>query len=134
MMVCAQVMGNDITISIGNERGNFQLNVMMPVIAHNLIESISILGRSVKILADKAIRDFTVNTERIGSLIDKNPVLVTTLNPVIGYEKAAAIAKQAYRERRALKDVALEETDLSAEELDRLLDATVMTRGGILDG
>ena len=133
MMVCAQVMGNDITISIGNERGNFQLNVMMPVIAHNLIESISILGRSAKILADKAIRDFTVNTERIGGLIDKNPVLVTTLNPVIGYEKAAAIAKQAYRERRALKDVALEQTDLSAEELDRLLDATVMTRGGILD-
>jgi fumarate hydratase class II len=133
MMVCAQVIGNDLTISIGNERGNFQLNVMMPVMAHNLVESISILGRAAVLLADSAIRDFTVNTDHISSLIDKNPVLVTTLNPVIGYEKAAAIAKQAYREGRALKEVALEQTDLSVEELDRLLDPTVMTKGGILD-
>ncbi len=132
MMVCAQVMGNDLVVSIGNERGNFQLNVMMPVIARNLLESIRILGNASVMLADKAIKDFDVRTDHIASLIDKNPILVTTLNPVIGYEKAAKIAKQAYAEGRALKDVAKEQTDLSMEELEKLLDPAKMTKGGIM--
>ena len=132
MMVCAQVMGNDVAVAIGNERGNFQLNVMMPMMARNLLESVKILGNACTMLADKAISGFTVNQDRITSLIDKNPVLVTTLNPVIGYEKAAKIAKQAYAEGRALKEVAKEQTDLSAEELEKLLDPAKMTKGGIM--
>lgn len=132
MMVCAQVMGNDLAVAIGNERGNFQLNVMMPMIARNLLESIEILGNAAVMLADKAIADFVVNEDVIGGLIDKNPILVTTLNPVIGYEKAAKIAKQAYAEKRALKDVAAEQTDLSKEELEKLLDPVQMTKGGIM--
>jgi fumarate hydratase class II len=100
---------------------------MLPVIAHNLLQSITLLGNAARLLADKAIAGFTVNRERISSLIDKNPILVTALNPVIGYDKAAQIAKKAYAEGRALKDVATEMTDLSKEELERLLDPRKMT-------
>src|SRR5690606_999873 len=106
-MVCAQVMGNDVTIAIGGQSGNFQLNVMLPVIAYNLCESIELLAAASRILADKAITDFTVNEERIAELVGRNPILVTALNPVIGYEKGAKIAKRAYAEGRSLKDVAL---------------------------
>ncbi len=129
MMVCAQVTGNDAAITIGNQQGNFQLNVMLPVIAHNLLQSVSILSNASRLLADKAIAGFTVNQERIGELLNKNPILVTALNPVIGYDKAAAVAKKAYAEGRSLKDVAAEMTDLSKAELDRLLDPAKLTRG-----
>jgi fumarate hydratase class II len=122
MMVSAQVTGNDAAITICNQQGNFELNVMLPLIAHNLLQSIRLLANASRLLADKAIAGFTVNKERIASLIDKNPILVTALNPVIGYDKAAQIAKKAYAEGRALKDVAAEMTDISREELDRLLD------------
>jgi fumarate hydratase class II len=127
MMAAAQVTGNDAVITISNQQGNFELNVMLPVIAHNLLQSITLLGNAARLLADKAIAGFTVNRERISSLIDKNPILVTALNPVIGYDKAAQIAKKAYAEGRALKDVATEMTDLSKEELERLLDPRKMT-------
>ncbi len=130
-MTCAQVMGNDVTISIGGQSGNFQLNVMLPVIAYNLLESIHLLANASRLLADKAIEGFTVNEERIASLVGRNPILVTALNPVIGYETGAKIAKQAYSEGRLLKDVALENTDLSSAELDRLLDPRRLTEGGI---
>jgi len=130
-MVCAQVIGNDATVTIAGQSGNFQLNVMLPVVAHNVLESARLLGRTARVLADKAIADFTPNTERVAAQNDRNPILVTALNPVIGYEKGAAVAKKAYAEGRRLKDVALEMTDLSAEELDRLLDARKMTEGGI---
>ncbi len=131
MMVCAQVIGNDATITMSNASGNFQLNVMLPVIAHNLLQSITLLGNVSRVLADKAIAGFTVNDEAMQELVDKNPIMVTVLNPIIGYEKGAAIAKKAYKENRRLKDVALEDTDLSAEELAHLLDARSMTEGGI---
>lgn len=134
MMVCAQVIGNDATITIGNERGNFQLNVMLPVIAHNLLQSIELLGQASRVLADKAVAGFTVNEARITDLIDKNPILVTALNPVIGYDKAAQIAKQAYKEGRRLKDVAAENTKLSADELAKHLDPRKMTEGGLESG
>ena len=130
-MVCAQVMGNDVTIAIGGQSGSFQLNVMLPVIAHNLLQSIELLASASRVLADKAIGDFVVNEERIAGLVGRNPILVTALNPVIGYEKGAKIAKRAYAEGRSLKEVALEETDLSSEELDRLLDPRQLTEGGI---
>ena len=131
MMVAAQVIGNDATIAMSNASGNFQLNVMLPVIAHNLLQSIALLGNVSRVLADKAIAGFTVNQDEMLDLVDKNPIMVTVLNPIIGYEKGAAIAKKAYKEKRRLKDVALEETDLSAEELATLLDARSMTEGGI---
>ncbi len=131
MMVSAQVIGNDAAIALANSHGNFELNVMLPVIAHNLLQSIALLANAVRLFADKAVAGFTVNQERIGSLIDKNPVLVTALNPVIGYDLAARIAKKAYAEGRALKAVAAEMTDLSGAELDRLLDPRKMTEGGM---
>ncbi len=130
-MVCAQVIGNDVTITLGGQSGSFQLNVMLPVIAYNLIQSIDLLANAATVLADKAIRDFTVNEERIAGLVGRNPILVTALNPVIGYELGAKIAKRAYAEGRSLKEVALEMTDLSAAELDRLLDPRQLTEGGI---
>ncbi|MCA9792400.1 MAG: class II fumarate hydratase [Candidatus Eremiobacteraeota bacterium] len=130
-MVCAQVMGNDVTITIGGQSGNFQLNVMLPVVAYNLLQSITLLANGSRLLADMAIAGFTVNEERIASLVGRNPILVTALNPVIGYELGAKIAKQAYAEGRLLKDVALEQTSLSGEELDRLLDPRQLTEGGI---
>jgi len=131
MMVCAQTSGNDAAITIANQQGNFELNVMLPLIAHNLLQSITLLGNASHLLADKAIAGFTVNLERITALVDKNPILVTALNPVIGYDKAAQIAKKAYAEGRSLKDVAAEMTGLSKEELDRILDPKKMTEGGI---
>ena len=130
-MVCAQVFGNDVTITVAGQAGNFQLNVMLPIIAHNILQSAHLLGNAARVLADKAIAGFTVNRERIADLVEKNPILVTALNPVIGYEKGAAVAKKAYAEGKKLKDVALAMTDLTPEELDRLLDPRAMTEGGI---
>ncbi len=130
-MVCAQVIGNDATIAIAGQSGNFQLNVMLPVVAHNLLQSIEILSAACTSLADKAIAGFTVNKENLDRALDRNPILVTALNPVIGYEKGAAIAKKAYAEGRPVKDVAREMTDLTDEELDRLLDPAALTEGGI---
>jgi len=134
MMVSAQVTGNDTTIAICNQQGNFELNVMLPVIAHNLLQSITLLGNASRLLADKAIAGFTVNRDRIAGLVDKNPILVTALNPVIGYDKAAQIAKKAYAEGRSLKEVAAEMTNLTMQQLDTLLDPKPMTGGGITKG
>ncbi|MDY1547423.1 class II fumarate hydratase [Luteibacter sahnii] len=133
-MVAAQVIGNDATIAIAGQSGNFQLNVMLPVIAYNLLQSIEILANVSVLLADKAIAGFRVNEERLREALDRNPILVTALNPVIGYEKGAATAKQAYKERRPIMDVALETTGLSKAELKRLLDPATLTKGGIHGG
>lgn len=130
-MVCAQVVGNDATIVMGGQSGNFQLNVMLPVVAYNLLQSIEILANSCLCLADSAIAGFTVNTDNINRALDRNPILVTALNPVIGYEKGAAVAKAAYKQGRPVKDVAREMTDLTDEELDRLLDPAELAKGGI---
>jgi fumarate hydratase class II len=130
-MVSAQVIGNDATITIAGQSGNFQLNVMLPVVAHNLLQSIELLANAAVCLADKAIAGFTVNQANLDRALDRNPILVTALNPVIGYEKGAAVAKKAYAEGRPVKEVAREMTDLSDEELDRLLDPASLTEGGI---
>jgi len=127
MMVGAQVAGNDTAITVGNQQGNFQLNVMLPVIAHNLLQSITLLGNAVRLLADEAVAGFTVDRGRMAGLVGRNPILVTALAPLIGYDKAAAIAKKAYAEGRPVKDIALEMTDLSGEELDKLLDPARLT-------
>lgn len=130
-MVCAQVIGNDVTITLGGQSGNFQLNVMLPVIAYNLLQSIELLSNAARLLADKAIAGFTINEANIKAALDKNPILVTALNRVIGYEKGAAIAKQAYAQGRPILEVAKENTDLSEAELKKLLDPAKLTQGGI---
>ena len=130
-MVCAQVIGNDLTVTIGGQAGNVQRNVMLPGVVYTLIQSIETLATASVCLADKAIAGFTVNNDNINRALERNPILVTALNPVIGYEKGAAVAKKAYKEGRPLKDVAREMTDLTDEELDRLLDPASLTEGGI---
>jgi fumarate hydratase class II len=130
-MVAAQVIGNDTTIAVAGQSGNFQLNVMLPVIAYNLLQSIELLANASRVLADSAITDFRVNEDQLARALDRNPILVTALNPVIGYEKGAAIAKRAYHEGRPIREVAAEETDLSAEELAQLLDPAELIKGGI---
>ena len=130
-MVCAQIIGNDATVTIAGQSGNFQLNVMLPVIAYNLIQSLKLLANASRILADKAIKDFTVNQAHIERAIDRNPILVTALNAVIGYEQGAAIAKRAYAEGRPVLEVAREMTDLSEEDLKTLLNPMQLTKGGI---
>jgi fumarate hydratase, class II len=133
-MVAAQVIGNDTAITIAGQSGNFQLNVMLPVIARNLLESIQLLANVSRALADSAIKGFTVNRARLAEALERNPILVTALNPVIGYEKGAAIAKQAYAQGRPIREVAAEMTDLPREQLARLLDPTELTTGGIKGG
>jgi fumarate hydratase class II len=130
-MVCAHVIGNDAAITIGGQAGNFQLNVMLPMIAHNLLQSLRLLASSSRVLADSAIDGFRVNEAKVNEALERNPILVTALNPVIGYELGAATAKKAYAEGRPIKEVALEMTDLTEEELDRLLDPLELTKGGI---
>ena len=130
-MVSAQVIGNDATITVAGQAGNFELNVMLPVIAHNILQSIELLANSAQALADKAIASFKVNQPNIDKALAKNPILVTALNPVIGYEKAAKIAKQAYKEARPIIDVAEQETDLPRSELEKLLNPTKLTQGGL---
>ncbi len=130
-MVAAQVIGNDATITVAGQSGNFQLNVMLPVIAHNLLQSIELIANAARALADRAIEGFTVNRERLGEALDRNPILVTALNPVIGYEKGAAVAKQAYKEGRPILEVAAEQTGLGRAELEKLLDPAELTKGGV---
>ncbi|HEV3181365.1 MAG TPA: class II fumarate hydratase [Steroidobacteraceae bacterium] len=133
-MVAAQVIGNDTTITVAGQSGNFQLIVMLPVIAHNLLESIRLLTNAARALADSAIAGFRVNKARLAEALDRNPILVTALNPVIGYEKGAAIAKKAYAEGRPVREVAAQMTNLPREQLEKLLDPTELTTGGIKGG
>ncbi len=129
-MVAAQVFGNDVAINFGGALGDFELNVMLPVIAHNLLQSIKILGNAARVLADKAVAGFDVNVERITSLVDRNPILGTALNPIIGYDKAAEVVKKALREGRTVKEVVVEMGLLTPEEAERILDPRLMTEPG----
>jgi fumarate hydratase class II len=133
-MVAAEVIGNDATITVAGQSGNFQLNVMLPVIAWNLLESIRLLANVSRLLADNAIAGFKVNKARLAEALERNPILVTALNPVIGYEQGAAIAKRAYAEGRPIREVAAAMTDLSAEQLAKLLDPAELAQGGIKGG
>jgi fumarate hydratase class II len=129
-MVGAQVIGNDVTIGLAGQSGNFQLNVMLPVIAYNLLQSLELLAGAARTLARSSVAGFAVNARQLALALGRNPMLVTALNPVIGYDKAAAIAKKAYAEGRPIIDVAVEMTDLGLERLTRLLDPAQLTRGG----
>jgi fumarate hydratase class II len=129
-MVCAQVIGNDATITVAAQSGNFQLNVMLPIIAYNLLQSVELLANAASVLGQKAVAGFTVNRERLEAQLGRNPILVTALNERIGYEQAAAIAKRAYAESRPILEVAAEMTDLSEQQLRELLDPKKLTRPG----
>jgi fumarate hydratase, class II len=133
-MVCAQVMGHHVAITIAGASGNFQLNVMLPLIAANLLDSVELLANAMRLLADKSVAGLKVRQDRVAAALDRNPILVTALNPIIGYEKAAAIAKRAYAEGRPILDVAAEDSGLPRSELKRLLDPALLARGGIQSG
>ena len=130
-MASADVIGNDVSISVAAQSGSFQLNVMLPVIAYNLLKSINLLSGAMNALSKKAIRTFKVNHKNLEDSLLKNPILVTALNPIIGYEHAAMIAKKAYKERRPIIEVAAEETNLSKSRLEKLLDPKKLAKGGI---
>ena len=127
-MAASQVLGNDLTITHAAQSGNFQLNVMLPLIAHNISESLSLLSNACMSLADKAILDFEVNHENIESMLNRNPILATALNATIGYEAGAKIVKKAYQEKRSIIDVASEMTDLDSQTLEKILDPVQLTR------
>lgn len=124
MQVSAQIIGNDQTIAFASSSGNFELNTMLPIMAHNILESINLLGSSLDIFEEKLIRDLTPNTEKLANNVQKNSILVTALVPQIGYDKAAEVAKEAMKLNKTIKDVLLEKRLLSEEEIDNLLDVT----------
>ncbi|WP_159577971.1 aspartate ammonia-lyase [Alteromonas sp. KUL106] len=127
-MASAQVIGNDAAITVGGQSGNFELNVMLPMIANNLLSSLSLMTNSATLIGEQAIKGFTVNQDKIESSLYRNPVLVTALNPVIGYAKAAEIAKAAYKENKPVIDVAEAMTDIPRNELESILDPKKLTR------
>ncbi|HAM52507.1 MAG TPA: aspartate ammonia-lyase [Nitrospiraceae bacterium] len=129
-MVCAQVMGNDTVIAISNALGDFQLNVMLPVIAYDIIQSITILANVSRLLAEKTIEGFELNEEHITELLHRNPIMATVLNPVIGYDKAAEVVKKALKERKTVKQVVVEMGYLPEAEAERILKPEIMTKVG----
>jgi fumarate hydratase class II len=131
LMVCAQVLGNDVTVSIGGMSGNFELNVMMPVIAHNLLQSIELLANASRLLAERCVDGIEANVERCAELVERSLAMVTSLAPKIGYDRAAEIAKESFRTGRTVRELAREKQVLPDEELERALDARAQTEGGI---
>ena len=131
--VAAQVVGNDATIALAGQSGNFEINVMMPVAAYNLLQSIALLASSARNLADQCVSGLTA-TSKGPEMVEKGLSIVTTLVPLIGYDAAAAIAKEAQATGKTVKEVALDTTDLSEEELNRTLDPSSMTEPGLPDG
>jgi fumarate hydratase, class II len=132
LMVCAQVIGNDTAVTVSGASGSFELNVMMPVMARNLLESIRLLSTSTRVLADRCIAGITANEERMRSYAESSPSVVTPLNRYIGYENAAKVAKKALAEERTIREVVLEmgfveRGDLTEEQLDTALDVAAMT-------
>ena len=132
MQVAAQVIGNDAAITWGGANGNFELNVMMPVIAHNLLESIQLLTNGADTLRERCIEGIVANAERARELVEANIIVVTALNPHIGYDKGAEVAKEAFATGRNVRDVILEKGLMGEDELDNVLDLKKMTEGGVL--
>lgn len=127
-MACVQVIGNDTVIAICNSMGDFQLNVMLPLIAHNIIQSITLLANASRLLAEKAIEGLEINEEHINVLMQMNPIIATALNPVIGYDRAAEVVKKAVREKKTVKQVVVEMGLLTKKEAEKILKPEIMTR------
>jgi fumarate hydratase class II len=134
MMVAARVMGNHTTITIGGSRGNFELNVMMPVMAHALLESITLLANAVRVFADRCVAGIRANEDRCRELLELNPSIATALNPYIGYDKAAEVAKESAKDRKSVRDVVKARKLLAADKLDSALDVRAMTEPGLPEG
>ncbi|MEM8998102.1 MAG: lyase family protein, partial [Acidobacteriota bacterium] len=132
LMATAQVIGNDATIALGGMSGNFELNVMMPVIAYNLLQSIEILSNVCDAMTEKCVEGLEANSERARQIVENSLAMCTSLAPLIGYDAAASIAKEAFKTGRTVREIAAERQVLPADELDRALDAHRMTAGGIL--
>ena len=131
MQVVAHVIGNDAAVAWAGANGNFELNVMMPVLAHNLIQAAELLGSVSDAFREKCVDGIMANEDRAAMLLDQNITIVTALAPRVGYDVAAEVAKKAFVTGRGVRQVAIEVTGLSAEEIDRLLDVYPMTEGGI---
>jgi fumarate hydratase class II len=128
--VAAQVIGNDATIAIGGMSGNFELNVMMPVMAHNLLQSISLLANASLLFAQKCVRGLKADGERCREMIEKSLALATALSPHIGHDAAARIAREAYESGKTIRQVAREKKVLPSEKLEKILDPWRMTEPG----
>jgi fumarate hydratase class II len=130
-MACYHVMGDDLTVMMAGQAGQLELNVMMPIIAHNLFEMMHVLIGAIRSFTDKCVVGITANQDKAEGWLAKNAILVTALNPVIGYLKGAEVAKEAMATGRTIRDVVVEKGYLTAGEADRILDARKMTEGGI---
>ncbi len=130
-MISAQVIGNDACIATAGASGSFQLNVMLPVIAYNLVQSLTLLSKATRVLGDSAIAGMKVRQERVDEALARNPILVTALNQLIGYEQGAAIAKEAYASGRPVLEVAIASTDIGEKKLRELLSPLQLTEGGL---
>jgi len=131
MMVCARVAGNATTVTIAGQRGNFELNVMMPVIADALLESITLLANASQVFADRCVTGITARPERARELLERNPSIATALNAYIGYDKAAVVAKRAASEGKSVREVVEEMGLIAPEQLDEALDVRQMTEPGV---
>lgn len=125
--ICIQVMGNDMAVGTAGSQGNFELNVYRPVMIYNLLQSMQLLGDSTKNFYDRCLKGIEANKEQIAHLVNRSLMLVTALNPVIGYDKAAEIAKKAHAENKTLKETAIELGYLTAEKFDEVVDPKKMT-------
>ena len=134
MMVCAQVMGNHVTVTVGGQHGNFELNVMMPVMANALLQSVAILAAACDAFRGKAVEGIGANRERCRELLEKNPSIATALNAYIGYDQAAAVAKESAKNNESVRDVVRRRGLLSDEQLDTVLNVREMTEPGIPGG
>ncbi|MHB1193727.1 MAG: class II fumarate hydratase [Longimicrobiales bacterium] len=131
MMVCARVMGNHVTVTVAGSRGNFELNVMMPVLAQSLLESITLLAHAARAFTDRCVIGIEADESRCRELLEQNPALATALNPHIGYDRAAEVAKAAAEERRSVREIVLREGLLPPEKVDEALDVRAMTEPGL---
>jgi fumarate hydratase class II len=134
MMVAARVMGNHTTVTVAGSRGNFELNVMMPVLAHALLESVTLLASVARAFTDNCIVGIEANEARAKELLERNPAIATALNPYIGYDAAAVVAKESAKRGVSVRDVVLERKLLPADEIDEALDVRAMTEPGLPEG
>jgi fumarate hydratase class II len=134
MMVCSQVMGNHLAVTVAGQHGNFELNVMMPVMAHNFLESCSILANASNAFRTKAVDGITANRERARELLEKNPSIATALNAYIGYDEASSVAKEAAKNFESVRTVVQRRGLLREDQLDEVLNVRDMTEPGIPGG
>ncbi len=130
-MVCAQVVGNDAAVAVGGMSGNFELNVMIPVMIHNVLQSIPLLANAARLFTARCLLNLEVDRERCAQLVEQSLMLATPLAPVIGYDQAAEVAKEAYRSRKTIRELVREKGILDEGKLDEVLDLRRMTEPGI---